>query len=519
MKFVSGIGNDYIDEISSDASGNLYVSCTATSAETNYFGTTAANSLSASIQKLNASGELLWRSASHQIIPGLLVSAIYPSASGDFYMLASVQSTITIGTSTFAPSDELKTIVLKTNSSFTPIWAVPISGPGLIGSGISINASGDVALEGLFTGAQLTVGNQSVNNFVADYADAYFAGINSQGNVIFLNKMGGGSADNSQGSVIDNQGNRYFAVSSMSPQTYFGDTYFDSFGDTDAFLIKFSPSGTMEWIRHYGSDDTDSIGSLAIASNGDVLFAGLFDGSSITFAPIQLSGVSTGCTYVARVTPNGDAVFARKGVSNSGVQSFVGDLGVDAEQNIYLSGSVKGNAANFGNGITHTAVGFGHGTFLMKINADGTTDWLKTSGKTNSFAASKVHLTQDGDLYHVARFISATTTVDSVVYPNQSENSLHDGFLAKIGSESLVTERFDIDSFTFFPNPAREILHVNGDFPNDFIPYYIYGIDGRVIRSANMSVVGNQSDIDVSALASGIYILKSEHFQTRFVKR
>ena len=70
-------------------------------------------------------------------------------------------------------------------------------------------------------------------------------------------------------------------------------------------------------------------------------------------------------------------------------------------------------------------------------------------------------------------------------------------------SQEYITE------FNFFPNPAEDIVTINGTAPNASVK--IYTVDGRHISSTTLS---NHNNIDVSELARGCYFLKIEDGKT-----
>ena len=71
-----------------------------------------------------------------------------------------------------------------------------------------------------------------------------------------------------------------------------------------------------------------------------------------------------------------------------------------------------------------------------------------------------------------------------------------------------------LEEVKIYPNPARNILHINNVNNADI---NIYSITGQRVKTIN-NVNGNQ-DIDVSGLASGIYILKMQDGQNTRVEK
>ena len=78
--------------------------------------------------------------------------------------------------------------------------------------------------------------------------------------------------------AADRQGNIYVVGSTQSsdfPITYTAlQTKFDSDGDPDAFISKFSPTGILLWSTFYGGTYGSSANAVAVDSAGNVVVAG-----------------------------------------------------------------------------------------------------------------------------------------------------------------------------------------------------------------------------------------------------
>ena len=72
-------------------------------------------------------------------------------------------------------------------------------------------------------------------------------------------------------------------------------------------------------------------------------------------------------------------------------------------------------------------------------------------------------------------------------------------------------EDFGISEFTISPNPASDILIINGDLINATIE--IYNIFGEKVKS-----VTNLNYINISDLSSGVYFIKIDSKNYKFIK-
>ena len=83
-----------------------------------------------------------------------------------------------------------------------------------------------------------------------------------------------------------------------------------------------------------------------------------------------------------------------------------------------------------------------------------------------------------------------------------------------VGTTTLGTEDFKFNNVKLYPNPASDMITVNG--LEDITPYKIYNILGAEITKGNISENGS---INVKPFALGVYFLKFENGKTyKFIK-
>lgn len=120
-----------------------------------------------------------------------------------------------------------------------------------------------------------------------------------------------------------------------------------SFGPSDAFVMKFSRNGQLQWSTLIGGPNHDRAYAIQIAPDGGVVIAGragegfpttagvvqpAFRGDS---SPNSLYGRQDG--FVAKLSANGASLLWATYVGDSG-PGFVRDVGVDSANKIYVAG-------------------------------------------------------------------------------------------------------------------------------------------------------------------------------------
>ena len=155
--------------------------------------------------------------------------------------------------------------------------------------------------------------------------------------------------------VCDSNGNMYFLGQySGTPVIYDGVTPIAtlpaSTGGGTAFLIKFDPSGVLQYSRILDSSGSDDVAySGACDSVGNVYFSGFYKGTGVTVRgtttlvtlPNSLVGNLTG--YVCKLDSGGNFQFAR--IFDGNDTDIVSFVFCDSADNFYTAGSIIGNSS------------------------------------------------------------------------------------------------------------------------------------------------------------------------------
>ncbi|HOW50994.1 MAG TPA: SBBP repeat-containing protein [bacterium] len=168
--------------------------------------------------------------------------------------------------------------------------------------------------------------------------------------------------------IIDEKGNIY--VAGHTDGQFSGSKHA---GGMDALLIKWDANGTVAWIRQWGSEFDDRANDVVIDANGDIIVAGKTSGKLDGQKNYGHSDV-----FITRWTAAGDKIATVEwGTAEDDVGSA---LAVDKEGNIYVFGLTLGDFVGY---TPETELGLY--AFLYKLNADGTTGWVRQWGETGLY--------------------------------------------------------------------------------------------------------------------------------------
>lgn len=199
--------------------------------------------------------------------------------------------------------------------------------------------------------------------------------------------FGGAGNDRGQGVAVDSQNNIYVTGYFTGSGTFSG-TNISSIGTADMFLEKLNSSGSLLWIKHYGTSGNGALGiSVLVDTNDNVILLGTFTGDMTVDATI-LTGTNGGM-LLAKWTSAGSLLFATNYAGNPAgavVDQTSGDL---------LTWGTFSGTQNFGspgttNGIVTVYFGGGTDCYLARYSSvNGACQWAKSwpNGSTDIISA------------------------------------------------------------------------------------------------------------------------------------
>ena len=186
----------------------------------------------------------------------------------------------------------------------------------------------------------------------------------------------GGSADDSGEAVaVDADGNVYVTGRTSSMDFPAGDGLEDDYqgGADDAFVAKLSPDGTqLIFATYLGGTGGDMGGGIAVDPEGNIYVSGATTSADFPTTPGSLQPALAGNTdaFVVKLNPQGSVLIY--GTYFGGPVQDVGDrMRLDAEGNVYVTGSTDGSSFPTTEGAFQTAWGGQLDAFVAKIDAAG----------------------------------------------------------------------------------------------------------------------------------------------------
>ncbi|WP_435355602.1 SBBP repeat-containing protein [Emticicia sp. SJ17W-69] len=323
-------------------------------------------------------------------------------ASGYIYITGSFSGTAKFGATTKTSAGEIDIFVAKYNKAGSLEWVQTAGGTDYEEvKGITIDANGNIYITGYFGGT--TTFDVNTKTTSGGY-DIFVAKYNNIGDLQWLQTAGGGDIDYGYDIAADVNGNVY-VTGYFTGTAKFGTTTKTSpgGGDTDIFVVKYSTTGSYQWVQTVG-DGADDFGlGIATDASGYVYVTGFFNGTA-TFGNTSKLSAGQEDIFVVKYNDAGSVQWVQT-AGGTNIDRGV-RITVDGNGNVYIIGNFSGTA-NFG-ATSKTSVG-SRDIFVAKYNNVGTLQWVNTAGGTNSISGNGIALDASGNVYLTGNFNGTAT--------------------------------------------------------------------------------------------------------------
>lgn len=236
--------------------------------------------------------------------------------------------------------------------------------------------------------------------------------------------------DYGMGVTLDNAGNVYMAGKYELNAVFSGQTV-NCAGNHDIFLAKYSPSGSLTWLRTAGGVIGDYAHAVACDGSNNVVIAGEIEGAMgdiITFpgSTITLTAYNDNDFMVAKYDLNGTLLWARA-EGGWGSEKAEG-VAIDNSGNVYCVGKFK-QPITWAGSVTTNTMG-AEDCFIVKYDANGNFQWVRTIGGPGRDEVKGVRCDASGNIYAVG-YYSDNCVFGTTTYSTNANSAYLDVFLAK----------------------------------------------------------------------------------------
>jgi hypothetical protein len=395
-------GDDVGIDITVDTAGNQYI--------TGYFsGTvdfdpgpetfnlTSQGEIDVFVMKLNTDGNLVW---AKQMGGSTSDNGrrIVTDGSGNVYLTGSFSGTADFdpgpGTFNLYSAGSWDIFICKLDADGNLLW---VKGFGSNtqedhGNAIAIDTAGNVYTTGSFKGTIDFDPGSGTANLTADYIDVFVCKLDTSGNYVWADKMGGIATDIGYAITVDATNNVYitghFRWTNCDYDPGPGVVYLSTYGDSEEFIVKLNADGNLIWAKQLNTGAYNySYGyGIAVDNSGNVYTTGGFKGTT-DFDPgagtfnMTAGGLTDG--FVCKLNSSGDFVWA-KILGGCQIDDNANYITLDAAGNVYTTGTFQ-YIADFdpGAGVYELHAAGSTDVFISKLTSSGSFVWARKLGGTN----------------------------------------------------------------------------------------------------------------------------------------
>lgn len=309
--------------------------------------------------------------------------------------------------------------VARLTADGTLVWNTFLGGNGSDYDGfVAVDGAGNIFVTGVSTAAWGT----PLRSHEGGGTDAFVARLNPDGSLVWMTFLGGSGLDFPKDIAVGPGGDVLVAGASTAA---WGVPIRAFAGDTDAFVARLTPDGTLSWNTFLGSAGYDQ--PNAILSDASAIFV---TGGSLQSwgSPLAPHEGSQGA-FVARLGEDGDLVW----------NTFFGGAGADRGLGlarapsgaIHLSGA---SSASWGSPVRSFTAGSSD-AFVAAIGVDGSLFWNTFLGGGPEDAAVGIAVDSRGNSYVVG---VSTGSWGDPQNPHASANIDDDAFVAMLDSNGAL---------------------------------------------------------------------------------
>lgn len=317
------------------------------------------------------------------------------------------------------------------------VWATYYGGADTDGGRIcATDALGNVYLSGItYSGLGIASGGYQ-NTYGGNPCDAFLVKFNSAGTRLWATYYGGSDREYGNSCAVDAGGNVYLAGETWSPNNIgFNGHQNTQNGMMNAFLAKFSSSGSLLWGTYYGGGVIETGYSCATDALGNVYLAGQCSSTTnIASGGFQNSSGGGFDAFLVKFNSSGQRQWA---TYYGGYDYEIGyACTVDVNGNVYLAGQTSSTVSITSGGHQNSFGGGYADAFLVKFNAAGQRQWATYYGGNDSDFGYGCAADLSGDIY-LCGSTSSTINIASGGHQNSFGGGSTDAFLAKFSSTGV----------------------------------------------------------------------------------
>ena len=443
--YYGGISYENNDRVCVDSQNNVYLGGDTSSSSgiaSAGYDTSLEGTNDMFIAKFDSSGNRIWATYYGGSDTEILFN-IKTDSSGNLYAVGDTMSTsgVAVGGFDTTYGGVWDALIVKFNSNGIRQWSTYYGGEfGDAAYDCAIDSQGNVYVAG-YTASTTGVASGGFQNTYSNNTDGFIVKFNSSGSRLWGTYYGNINNDVINSVGVDSNNNVFVAgttksTTGIATSGSFLSTFPGTTDQYNAFLAKFTSSGSRMWGTYFGGTATEESGMLAVAADGSVYISGhtasttgiASGGFQNTFGGSQ-SVNSPADAYLAKFSNDGALNWSTYYGGSGDDYSSESSLALDSAGNIYLSGYTTSSSNIASGGFLNTYQGQTDG-FIAKFSSSGARLWSSYFGGTAYDIMLGCAVDSSNALY-----LSGLTMSNSGIAQGGFQNTYsgqYDGYLAKI---------------------------------------------------------------------------------------
>lgn len=505
---VGGTKTDVANAITSDPEGNILMVGYFESPSIIFGSDTLSGSSGTKkmfLAKYDSSGNLRWAKTVGQNAEGNAKS-VATDTNGNIYVSGYFSSqSITFGNSTYLNHGQWDMFLVKYDPDGQVLWSVSTGGPAHDdGLCVAVDANGNVVVAGYFKGATLTFGSTVLTSSSPSISltEMFVAKFDAEGQLKWAKSAGGNNYDQANSVAIDTFGNIILAGTFSSSTMSFGNLSLSNSSNlSDAFLAKYDPDGEILWARNAAGANFDDASSVTVNQAGDIFVAGKFYSTTLSFGNLTISNAGADDIFLAKYNADGNPVWAKS--IGGDKNDSAKSIFADTEGNVLMAGGFQSTTIAFGSTIfTNVSAFTNPDLFLAKFNSAGNVLWAKSVGGEAYEVANSLTMNKLGHIYIAGEFSSNALSFSNTTI---STAGVTDVFIASIGETTNTIEIPQHESALVFPNPTTGPVFylIQADWEGANI--FVWDVLGKL--RITEPITNQFGQIDLTGLENGVFVL------------
>lgn len=238
-------------------------------------------------------------------------NSVAATPDGGWVIGGSFSRTVEFGTASFTTRGGTDAMLIKLKASGDLEWFKQFGGAyqDTINH-VAVDAQGNIVVQGVFKDTSDWGGEKLKAGGGSDY-DVVLAKYDLNGDHLWSQRFGNAFNDVAGGVAIDPSG-FITMVGSFDKSVSFGkgDEH-SSAGESDIFVVRFSPKGELQWAKTFGADREDIASGVATDATGNTVTTGWFQ-QTVDFGKGPLKSKGNKDVFALKLDVDGNVVWAQR---------------------------------------------------------------------------------------------------------------------------------------------------------------------------------------------------------------